>query len=337
MVKALVTGASGFVGSHLVEALVARGDEVTCLVRATSRTGHLEDLGVRLALGEVADAESLAAAVAGQDVVFHVAGLTRALRVADLHRVNVQGARHAAEACARRPSPPVLVLVSSLAAAGPAPAERPRTEEDPARPVSHYGRSKRGGELAVAELADRVPITVVRPPMVFGPRDRDCLEWFKAIRRFRVHLVPGWRRRRYSIIHGGDLARLLLLAADRGGRVERGANEASFAAGCYLADCGERPALGELGRMIARAVDRRVLVWHLAMPWVWTAASVVEAVSRARGRMQPLNLDKIREVTAGDWVCSGRKAAEELGFQVATPLEERVRQTAAWYRQEGWL
>ncbi len=337
MTNVLVTGASGFVGSHLVAALAARGDHVTALVRKTSRVEHLERLGAALAYGDVTERPGLTEAVAGRDVVYHVAGLTRALRVSELFRANEEGVRNVAEACAAAGHPPVLVVVSSLAAAGPALAGRPRTEDDPPGPVSHYGRSKRAGELAARQFAASVPTTIVRPPIVFGPGDRACLEWFKSIRRFRVHLVPGYRRRRYSMIHAADLAELLIRAAERGERIAPAETPGEAARGCYFADGGEQPTFAEMGRKIARAVGRRVLVCYVAMPVVWGVAGAVELVSRLRGQAHYLNIDKIREAAAGSWICSAEKAARELGFAPAAPLDERLRQTAQWYRREGWL
>lgn len=337
MTNVLITGASGFVGSHLAEALAARACRVTCLVRKTSRVEHLKRLGAGLAFGDVTESAGLARAVAGQDVVYHVAGLVKALRAAELERVNAEGVRRVAEACAAASRPPVLVLVSSLAAAGPAPKGRPRTELDAPAPVSHYGRSKRAGELAAREFAGRVPTTIVRPPIVFGPGDRGCLEWFKGIERFRVHPVPGWRRRTYSLIHVADLAALLVLAAERGERIGPSEAGEDAARGCYFGECGERVTYAEMGRRMAKALGRRVLVWHLAMPVVWTVTAGVELVSRVRGRQHYLNFDKIREAAAGNWTCSSEKAARELGFAPAAPLDERLRETVAWYRREGWL
>jgi len=341
MSKVLVTGASGFIGSHLVEALAARGEEVTCLVRKTSPLDRLQPLGVRLAYGDVTDRESLRAAVAGKQIVYHLAGLNRALRVQQFYRVNQQGVANVAQCCGRQTTPPVLVSVSSLAAAGPAVDGQMRAEIDPPVPVSNYGRSKRAGELAAEELADRVPITVVRPPIVLGEADPQGLQIFSTVARFGVHPVPGLGRNRFSLIHAADLAELLILAARRGRRLEPGGDDGNNGGGrsrgYYFAACEEHPSYAELGRKVAVALGRRVLVLPMPRAATWILATANEAISQVFRRPLLLGLDKAREAAAGSWLCSPQAAIAELGFSVAAPLADRLRQTAQWYRDHRWL
>jgi dihydroflavonol-4-reductase len=238
MAKVLVTGASGFIGTHLVAALAAQGDAVTCLVRKTSKADHLQTLGARLLLGDVTDSDSLLTAVAGHQVVYHLAGRTLALKDREFYNVNRRGVAHVAKACAGQETPPVLVYVSSLAAAGPAIDGRPRVESDPTEPVSHYGRSKRGGEHAAESYAHRVPVTVVRPPIVLGEGDRLGLPLFRSAIRFGVHLAPGLKPQRFSLIHADDLVHLLILAAERGKRLPPlGQRGESAGQGYYFAAC----------------------------------------------------------------------------------------------------
>ena len=348
MGKVLVTGASGFIGWHLVKALCARGDEVTCLVRRTSRVERIQPLGVALAYGDVTDAESLPGAVAGTSTVYQLAGLSRAISAEQLDRVNGQGVGNVARACAGQTSPPVLVVVSSLAAAGPSPRGRLRTESDPPRPVSNYGRSKRAGEEAAEQFADRVPVSIVRPAIVFGEADKDCLEMFRSVARYGVHLVPGYRPRQFSIIHAADLAELIIRAAQRGTRLAapkeiRPENlpeedEGPEAQGYYFAAAEEHPTYYQLGRMIGKALGRRrTLTIPVGTPLVWAVAGIAELIGQIRKRPMVFGIDKAREASFGSWACSAQRAADELGFAVAAPLADRMRQTAEWYRQEGWL
>jgi len=339
MPKVLVTGASGFVGSHLVEALSARGDDVTCLVRKTSNVDRLLPLGVKLVYGDVTDPESLPDAVPGNCIVYHVAGCTRAIRTRQYHLVNEQGVRNVAEACAGQSTPPVLVTVSSLAAAGPAPSGRMLVETDPPKPVSHYGMSKLAGERAAAEFADRIPVTIVRPPIVLGEADRQGLELFRMIARFGVHVVHALGRNRFSVIHAADLANLLILAAERGARLQpRHADEPAAKEGCYFAACDEHPTYADLGRMIGAALGRhRVMILPTPPRAVWIVATASELLARLRRQPYYLSLDKAREARAGSWLCSPQAAIDELGFSTAAPLADRLRQMAEWYRKQGWI
>jgi dihydroflavonol-4-reductase len=339
MAKILITGASGFIGGHLARAALDRGHEVTCLVRRSSSVERLRQLDAKLAYGELCDRESLAAAVRGQDAVLQLAGCLYALRRADFYRVNGNGLRNLAWACAQQTTPPVLVLISSMAAMGPARDGKPRRETDPPAPVSHYGQSKLAGEQAAREFADRVPISIVRPPVVFGEGDLATLEIFKRVAWLGVHFVPSWRNHRVSLIHADDLATVLLLAAERGGRVApRPADLAAAAKGCYFAACDEHPTYAEWGLMIGAALGRRrtriVHAGPLAVSIIAGAGSATGWISR---RPRYFNWDKAREARAGSWHCSTEAAAVELGFAPAASLRQRIEQTVRWYLENGWL
>jgi dihydroflavonol-4-reductase len=339
MAKVLVTGASGFIGQHLATALVARGDEVTCLVRKTSQVDTLNRLAVKLVYGDVTDSESLKAAVAGQQIVYHLAGLTLALSKRQFFNVNHGGGRNIVQTCAAQPNPPVLVMISSLAAAGPAVDGRPKIESDRSLPVSAYGYSKRAAEHEAELFADRVPTTIVRPPIVLGEGDQLGLLLFQSIDKYGIHLVPGLGRNRFSVIHAADLAELIILAGERGNRISApGRNGSKPGQGYYFAASEEDLVYDDLGKIIGSALGRRrTFPLHVAIPLVWIVAAGVEAVSQIERRPFYMHIDKAREVTAGSWICSPRAAIEDLGFSVKKPFAERMYQTAQWYREKGWL
>jgi nucleoside-diphosphate-sugar epimerase len=339
MTHALVTGASGFIGSALARELVSRGSPVTCLVRRSSRLERLADVTVPLAYGDVTDRQSLREPMAGASVVYHVAGLVRALRAAELYRVNGQGVRNLLEVAAAQPQPPVVVLVSSLAAAGPAPWGRLRTDDDPICPLSHYGHSKRVGELAAEEFAGRLPITVIRPGIILGEGDMLSLPIFRAIAWTRIHFVPGYFPNRFSMMHVADLVEVLIRAAQRGKRLtpEGCAGGSAAKPGYYFAACGEHPTYYEFGRLIARAMGVKALAMPWATPVTWAVAAVSELAGQIGRRPANLGLDKAREATAGCWACSCQRMIDDLDFRCPLPLEERLSQTVAWYREHGWL
>jgi nucleoside-diphosphate-sugar epimerase len=336
MNSVLITGASGFIGGHLAEALTRRGVHVRCLVRSTSRLERLEPLGAELVVGDVTDPQSLRAAVAGVDTVFHLAGLTCALRRKDLFRVNAQGPEHVARVCAACASPPVHVLVSSIAASGPGLHGGPRVEADRPAPVSYYGRSKLAGELAARSWADRVPTTVVRPGVVFGEYDPGMLPVLKTLRRARLHLNAGLLSPRLSCIYAADLVEILIRAAEQGERLPAHGMDGQ---GTYFGVSPEYPTYSQLGRMLINDPTERRQAVTLYIPSLiaWMIAGVYEAINYWRGRPDLLNTDKIREALVYSWVCSSDKVRDQLRFRPAQPLAEQLLATARWYREHGWL
>ncbi len=330
---ALVTGASGFIGGRLVRALVADGWAVRALVRPTSRRGALEAQGVECVVGDLGDQDSLTRAAAGVDVVFHLASLLKVPWKAAFETVNVAGTEAVARACAAGATPPTLVLVSSMAAAGPALDGRGRRETDPPAPVSRYGRVKLAAERAAAAFAGQVPQSVVRPPMVFGPGDLGTLPLFRGAAR-GWHVVPQRGPMRVGLIHADDLAQALIAVARRGERV---AADGPVGAGVYHVSSGEALAYGDLGPLIGAGLGRRVRTVRLPALVTRLAAAISEAIGRLRDRPTVLNLDKYREGTAGDWLCDISKCQQGLGFAPAEPAAARLAETARWYQDEGLI
>lgn len=344
MPRCLITGASGFVGSNLAANLGDLGWKVRCLVRPTSQTELLRPLGAELVEGTLADRESLVRAATDVDFVFHLAGRLRALCSSDFDRDNVEGTRNMAQACAEQPRPPVLVYVSSLAAGGPAIDRAPREETDQDQPISNYGRSKWAGERAAAELAADVPLSIVRPPIIFGQADRASLSIFVGVKRLHLHLVPsrrvpGCRRFPVSLVHVSDLCDALRRVAESGTRVPSPSSngDGSLAAGTYYVAAERTISYGELGRLAASAIGTSALVLPLPKFAFWLAGGICEGFSQVMRKPLYLNLDKIREAMATGWVCSDEKIRKQLNYQPAAPLEQRFAETVDWYREHGWI
>ncbi|MGD1277111.1 MAG: NAD-dependent epimerase/dehydratase family protein [Tepidisphaeraceae bacterium] len=333
----LVTGASGFIGGRLVRRLIERHCRVSCLVRANSRIDELRSAGAQLVMGDVTDRGSVERALAESQAgtVFHLAGLVKAQRREDFTSVNAGGVETVASACADRAGPPVLVVVSSLSAAGPCAADPLRVEGDIPAPVSNYGRSKLAGEQAAARYAAAVPISIVRPPIVFGPGDRGVLEMFRPIARWCLHLVPGWGERRFSLIHVDDLVEGLLLAAEKGERLRE---HGSPGQGVYFIAGEDNPTYAQLGQAIAKALGQKSLaVIRLPGPLLRLVGIGGDVVARVRRHPGWVSRDKITEALAGSWTCSPAKARAQLGWSPAAALADRLHETAQWYRQAGWL
>jgi nucleoside-diphosphate-sugar epimerase len=324
----LVTGATGFVGRHVAHALARRGHEVRCLVRTTADPRPLSAAGFSVARGAMLEQPALDAAVAGVDAVVHVAGLIAARSFWEMRRVNAEGTGRLASACARAAvRPRRFVLVSSLAAAGPSPDGRPLREEDVARPISRYGLSKLLGELAARRaLPADVPLTVVRPPAVYGPHDRGLLAFFQAAAR-GVLLRIGTTPRRVSIVHGEDLAEAIASALD---------SPAAAGRTYFVAD-PEAHCIDELLTAIARAVGRPTREVRLPEAFVRLAGALAEEAARWRGVTPLFSRDKAAEFLAPGWVCDPSRAQRELGWAPSRTLSEGLAETARWYRANGWL
>lgn len=336
---AFVTGATGFIGRHLVTALVERGVEVRALVRSPARAAHLHRAGVRTVAGSLADVAAWRHELVGCDAVFNVGGLVAACRRDDLFAVNGRAAGDLADACGSSDTPPTLVHVSSLAAAGPPPRGKAiRDEHDPFAPVSDYGSSKLLGDGELRRRSARLPITSIQPGIVFGPHDANVLTLYKMIDAARLHLPMGFRPVPVSLIHVHDLVELIVAAADRGERMTPAAGDGHCSSGVYHAcDDREHPSYGELGRRIGDAIGRSVVVLPVATPVAWPIVTIASACAALAGKPSLVSPDKLREATASSWAASAAKARGQLGFAPAATIDDRLRETGEWFRANGLL
>lgn len=324
--RALVTGATGFVGSHLAEQLTSEEWEIRALVRPTSDTTRLRELGVELHAGELGDVAAVRRAAGGVQVVFHLAAVTAARDEAGYRRANVDGSRALAEAIGGmdRDAPDRLVYLSSYAACGPSVQGRPRRTTDPPAPLTAYGRTKLEGERVMETLEARgIDTVVVRAPAVYGPRDRALLTYFQLV-RWGIAPLPAGGERRLHMIFAPDLARALARAAD--------AESGTYA----VADPREH-TWEEVVAAIAAAMRRRPLRIPLPAPLVRAAAGATERAGALFGRATAFNLEKADEMLAPGWVCDLSGARRLLPPEEATPLVEGIERTVRWYRRQGWL
>lgn len=325
----LVTGGSGFLGSHVAEQLSQAGRHVRALVRKTSDTSFLRALpNVELAEGSVEDLESFVSAASGVEGIIHAAGLVKARSAAEFERTNVLGTRNALEA-ARRSGPGLrrFVLVSSQAVAGPSDDGSPVPIDAPPRPVTGYGRSKLAAERLAVEAKGDFPVTVIRPPLVYGPRDREVLAFFKAV---HTGVLPfmGSPTKRISVVYGGDAASACIRALDAD--VPTGSR--------YFIEDGRTRTFEDLVLAIETALGRRAwLRFPLPRPVIELAAVGSELFGRASNRAMMLTRDKCNELFAPHWVCDATEARRDLGWEPAVSFEDGARRTAEHYRSVGWL
>ncbi|NOY87359.1 MAG: NAD-dependent epimerase/dehydratase family protein [Deltaproteobacteria bacterium] len=319
-----VTGGTGFIGSHLVDHLLKQGVKVRCLVRRPSKLRWLAGRPVQIIQGDLASDEALAAGVAGVDAVFHLAGLVAAGSREEYFRVNADGCRSLVKAVGLSGGKTtVLVYVSSLAASGPSEADGEVTEEDSPAPITSYGMSKLEGERAL-EAASGRPIVIVRPPAVYGPRDREILPFFRMGNRGFFPIINSGAR--ISLVHVEDLAKGIYRAACYGGPGE-----------AYFITGHETVRISDMPRFLSEALGKKVRGVRISPALVSVAAGLSEAWGRIRGRMPVFNRDKARELAAPGWVCSSAKALRDLSFQAEISIKDGFSQTARWYRENNWI
>ncbi len=323
---AVVTGASGFVGSHIADELLRRGARVRCIVRHSSSRRWLEGKPLEIVVAPLEDAAALAAAVAGATWIVHAAGLTSARNAAEFHEANVGGTERMLRAALTvGPGLRRFLVISSQAAAGPSRDGRPVSEAHPARPVSDYGQSKLRSEELVLQMRNRLSVCAIRPPAVYGPRDEATLKLFKAVKR---HLQPVLHHGgKFSLVHAEDLARACWLALDD----DRAAGEIFFVSE------PDATNYDELGRAAKRALGTWAV--RFAPPaWLLTLGGLAgEAIGALTNRPPFLSRRKLREIQAGDWICTSAKIRDRLGWIPQMPIDTGFHQTAAWYREAGWL
>lgn len=326
MPTALLTGATGFFGHHVAAALLAEGWTVRALARdrVRRRTPGPWNPGVERLSGDLSDATDLAGAAAGCDAVVHVAGVIKARTLADYREVNAASTERLVRAAQQSAPGAMFVLVSSQAAVGPARAGQPVREQDPPRPVSWYGVSKREGELAV-ERGWRGPWIVLRPGVLFGPGDRGLLTYFEMA-------AAGWvpvpaRRSRIQLGSAWQAAAAVARAASRTDLAGR----AGFL-------CDPDPVrIGDLASQIARLPSRPARLFAVPDVLVRAAAFLETAREKATGRSRPFNADKAREMLAGDWLCDPGPMRRDLALPPPEPLPQGLRTTWDWYVQAGWI
>jgi dihydroflavonol-4-reductase len=321
--RALVTGATGFVGSHLVEALQNSSVEVTALARSASKAADLAQGGIRVVPGDLHDIAGLERAVRDQDVVYHVAGVVAARDESEFLRSNRDGTRNVLTA-AEREGKPRFVLVSSLAAAGPALRGAPLSGTEPPHPVTAYGRSKLAAEQVVRSSS--LPWSIVRPPIVYGPRDREVL---KVFRLARLGLVPvfGDGSQELSAVHAADLAQALLAVT----------KAQTTIGGTYNACHPQVFTSADLGQAVGAAMGRSVIRLRVPQGVGRALLAVTETSARLTRQVTILTTDKANEFFQPAWTGDPSALTRDSGWRAQYDLSSGLADTYRWYRKAGWL
>jgi len=315
--RVLVTGAAGFIGSHLVDELLWKGYEVTALIRTNSDLRWLRGKGVTCIDGDLLGKRKLPS-LKEFTYIFHLGGANKAQHRRGFYRENQKRTERLIAAARKVGGIKRFVYLSSQAAAGPAPPERPQTEEDPPHPVSPYGKSKLLGEEAVLNCRDKVPVTVLRPCPTYGPRDAYLFEYFKAISRGHFPML-GKEPISLSFCYVEDFIQALMLSITR----DHPSGEVFF-----ISD-GEKYALDFFADVVSSALQVKLHKIHIPL---WAArfyAAAADGWGIVRG--------KRAQASERNWVCDITKAKKTLGFRPRFRLEAGLKVTIRWYRDKGWL
>jgi nucleoside-diphosphate-sugar epimerase len=326
-VIALVTGATGFIGSHLVDLLLKQKYAVRVLLRKTSDTVWLQALPIEYVYGDLFDNDALRQAVTGVDYVFHSAGVTKAKTAEEYFRGNTEGTKNMLNAVSQHnPGLKRFVQISSQTAVGPSPGITPITEEISPHPITTYGESKLKAEQACADLRGTVPITIVRPPAVYGPRDKDIFEFFKTMSKGLQPMV-GMKEKFVSLIHVGDLVRGFVMAAES----EKASGQTYFISSSKVYGWKE---VGEVSRKVFGRSAFRIKIPEAG---VFAIAAFAEFFGLFSKKPVLINFEKARDMVQNYWTCDSSKAQRDFGYAQEIPLGEGIRNTIEWYRSKGWL
>lgn len=327
----LITGASGFIGSFIVEEALGRGLEVWAAVRESSGRQYLKDPRINFITLDLGSEEQLRSQLEGKafDFVVHAAGATKCIHASDFRRTNTLGTINLVNAL-RKTSPGLkkFVFISSLSVFGPVREEPPHTDispKDTPRPNTAYGQSKLEAERFLDGLQD-FPYIILRPTGVYGPRERDYFLMAKSIKS-HVDFAAGFRRQHITFVYVSDVVQAVFLAIEKG-------------------QAGKKYFLTDGGVYSSRMFSD-LLRCELGNPWLlrvtaplWLLRLITfcgEYAGRISGKPTALNNDKYHIMSQRNWRCDIGPAVSELGYRPRVSLEEGVRRAVEWYKANGWL
>lgn len=324
---AVVTGANGFVGSHLVDLLIEKGFKVRCIIRKSSNTKWLRGKNLELFDCGLFDKDGLKRAIEGAEYVFHVAGVVKSKKPEGYFKGNVETTRNILDAAMEVKSTlKKIVIVSSQTAAGPSLDGNPVNESMEPQPITTYGRSKLEQEKVASEYMNELPITICRAPAVYGERDTEIFIFFKTFASGLMTTI-GFDTKKISLIHVKDLVDGLLLAAIK--KVSSGQK--------YFISSEKLYTWEEIGDVTAKVMNKKPFKIKVPHSIVYFIASIAQFFALFSSKAATLNIEKARDITRKAWVCSTEKAVKDLGFRQNISLEEGIKRTVTWYKEQVWL
>ncbi|MEW6506873.1 MAG: NAD(P)-dependent oxidoreductase [Bacteroidota bacterium] len=323
----VVTGASGFVGSHLVDKLINEGHHVKCILRKSSSVKWLENKPVEITYCGLFNKEELKSVLKDADYLFHVAGVVKAKTNAEYYQGNVESTKVLLDVVSEvNPGIKRVVIISSQTACGPSLDGKPCTEEKIERPITRYGKSKLAQELMAKSYSDRLPISIIRAVAVYGPRDTEIYLVFKTYKQGLLGLI-GFNKKLVNIIHVTDLVNGIYLAAI----AEKAIGQT------YFLGSEEYYDWKQIGNAISKAMGRKALTIRVPHIIVFIVAAIAQFFALFSTKAATFNIEKAKDFVQQYWTCDVSKAVNELGFRQKISLEEGMKETVAWYREMKWL
>ncbi|MDR3665565.1 MAG: NAD(P)-dependent oxidoreductase [Ignavibacteriaceae bacterium] len=324
---AVVTGANGFVGSHLVDLLLENNYIVRCITRKSSNLKWLKDKDVQIFDSGLMDKEGLRKAFNGADYIYHVAGVVKSKKPEGYFKGNVDTTRALLETAVEfKGTIKKFLIVSSQTAVGPSYNGKVITEDDPCNPITTYGRSKLAEEELAKSFMNLLPITICRAPAVFGDRDTEIFIFFRTFNKGLMTTI-GFDKKLISLIYVKDLVKGFMLAAE----------SLKSAGQTYFISSEKYYSWDEIGNITSKVLGKNPVKIKVPHSMVYFIAAIAQFFAIFSNKPATLNLEKARDLTRNAWICDTSKAIRELNYHQSFPLEEGIKRTCDWYKSQNWL
>ena len=324
---AVVTGANGFVGSHLVDLLLSKNYTVRCIVRKSSNLKWLEGKNVEIHDCGLFDKDGLRKAFSGANYIYHVAGVVKSKAPEGYFKGNVDTTKVLLDVALEfKENIKKFVVVSSLTATGPSPKGTPVSETAECKPITTYGQSKLAEEKIAKAYMDKLPVTICRAPAVYGERDTEILIFFQTFQKGLMTTI-GFDKKTISLIHVLDLVNGFYLAAES----EKSAGQ------IYFISSEKYYTWEEIGEVTSKVLNKKAL--HVKVPHtiVFTIAAIAQFFALFSSKAATLNIEKAKDITQNSWTCNTQKAITDLGYHQQISIEEGIKRTCDWYKEKKWL
>jgi dihydroflavonol-4-reductase len=324
---AVVTGANGFVGSHLVDYLLENKFEVRCIVRKTSDLKWLNGKDVKIFDCGLLDVDGMSNAFKNANYIYHVAGVVKSKTPDGYFKGNVDTTAALLEAALKNvPTIKKIIIVSSLTVTGPSKGGIPVNENSNCEPITTYGKSKLAQENLAKSFMDRLPITICRAPAVYGERDTEIFIFFQTYNR-RLMTTIGFDKKVVSLIHVRDLVEGFYLAAT--GEKSKGET--------YFISSEKFYTWDEVGEICEKVFTKKPFKLKVPHTVVYTLAAIAQFLSLFSKKAATLNLEKARDITQNAWICDTSKAIHDLGYRQKVSLDDGIKRTVDWYKEMKWI